>query len=158
MAVNFTGPEWTSYDVGGSLEDVAEQLHAMNEAAQAGWDGAYEPTAWRHDNHIEDVRIDAHLRVHMPHWTEYAKGSDAERAEWDRYIEATRVHEQGHLDLIYQYLQHADTALIGKSDHAAHKEWEHIKHTLDQAEKHYDHQTSHGRHTGTNITVPAHSG
>jgi predicted secreted Zn-dependent protease len=155
MTVTIHPASWSSYDVPGStLAEVAQRIDHMQEAAQTHWHATYQVTQWGEGNHIVAANVDAQLTVSMPHWAGAASRPQAEQDEWNRFVAALHGHEQGHLDLAQQYLQHADALIQGYDEHSAAQQWQDNLTALQQASDAYDSSNDHGRNAGTTITLP----
>jgi predicted secreted Zn-dependent protease len=155
MPVTISGPQWTTFDVHGpTLTEIGQHLEAMPEAAQTGWHGGYHVTRWT-GNTIAAVQVDVNISVSMPHWVENSAAPAAQQAEWERFLTALRAHEQGHVDLITTYLQHADTILENVSEETAAQNWNDNNAALQAASDQYDTSTDHGRNAGTTINLPS---
>jgi predicted secreted Zn-dependent protease len=104
----------TTYDVAGAnLKEVSDKIFGKNGQtalgpggrageAQMGQTLGYTTTTEDVDGNCK-VTIDAGsvtvaltCDILLPHWTNYANGTAAEKAEWDRFIAALTVHEEGH--------------------------------------------------------------
>jgi predicted secreted Zn-dependent protease len=155
MTVTIQPTSESTYEVHGStLAEVGQHIEHMQEAAQTHWHASYHVTQWGEGNTIVAAQVDVQITVSMPHWAGANARPQAEQDEWNRFLAALRTHEQGHVDLANQYLQHADTLLQGYDEHAAAKQWQDNLTALQQASDAYDAGNDHGRNTGTTITVP----
>jgi len=147
-------PTWSTHDVHGrTLEEVAGHIQQMTEAGQTHWTPRYHVQEWEGQT-MKRVQVDVYVEVTMPHWTEYSAATAAEQAEWDRFVEALRAHEQGHIDLVVTYTENADVMLEGLDEHAAAARWQENLYALQQASDQYDTGNDHGRNAGTTIEVP----
>lgn len=146
---------WSTYDVPGStLAEVAKHVDLMQEAAQTHWHATYQVTQWGEGNHITSASVDVQITVSMPHWANASSRPQAEQDEWNRFLDALRTHEQGHIDLATQYLQHADTLIEGHDEQTAAQQWQGNLDALQQASDAYDTSNDHGRNAGTTFTLP----
>ena len=154
MTVLTYEPTWHTYEVHGhSLEEVARHIEQLAEAGQTHWTPSYQVHEWD-GQVIKNVQVDVHLEISMPHWAEYDSAAPAERAEWDRFVEALHAHEQGHVDIVRTYTENADVMLEGLDEHAAAQRWQDNLHAMQQASDQYDLGNDHGRGAGTTITLP----
>jgi len=155
MTVMIHPAGWSTYDVqGGTLAEVAQHIAHMQEAAQTHWHPTYQVTQWGEGNHIVTTSVDVQIAVTMPHWAGASSRPQAEQDEWTRFIDALHGHEQGHIDLAHQYLEHADTLVQGTDEHTAAQQWQDNLNALQQASDSYDSSNDHGRNAGTTITLP----
>jgi predicted secreted Zn-dependent protease len=147
-------PTWTSHDVHGhTLEEVAQHIEQLAEAGQTKWMPTYHAQEWDGAT-ITRAQVDVQVLITMPHWVEYTTVSTAEQAEWDRFFEALRGHEQGHIELVNQYMENADTLLEGVDEHTAAHQWQSNLDALQAASDQYDLGNDHGRNAGTTIDLP----
>jgi predicted secreted Zn-dependent protease len=108
---------------------------------------------------ITGVDLVMHLTVVLPVWQNRDHRPEPEQREWDRFLRALRVHEDGHITIFrreapttYRRLKRARPQTIRDVLNA---ETERIQRLSDA----YDHQTDHGRnqrtpHGTTVIQVP----
>jgi len=111
------------------------------------------------DNRITLVDLQVLLVINMPEWPNAQRRPDPEKNEWQRFLRALRVHEDGHIDIFrresattYQRLLAATPATINA---VLARERRRIQGLSDQ----YDTRTGHGTkqqtpHGTTVITVP----
>ncbi|MGB8645246.1 MAG: DUF922 domain-containing protein [Anaerolineae bacterium] len=152
MSVEFLDTEQVSYDVqADTLMAAAETFSQMDEAAKTEWFPRYDYQTT--GNELSNATITVGTRITMPHWSGYSSASQAEKDEWDRFFAALQAHEQGHLDLVMQHLDHVDEPLVGKSVDGAAQVWQSALAALLSASRAYDGQTDHGRNQGTIIDV-----
>ncbi|HEX7766172.1 MAG TPA: DUF922 domain-containing protein [Nitrospira sp.] len=147
MSVEFVATEWDSYDVQAeTLEEAAEAISDLEEAATAEWFPRYEYEA---DQFVTSAVVTVATKITMPRWVGVESAGAAERAEWERFCAALRSHEEGHVQLVTKVLADVDTHLIGESVDAARKVWDRTLEALAVASRAYDLQTDHGRKLGT---------
>lgn len=134
------------------LTAAAAVIAGMDEAATTEWLPVYDYTTAGGLVDTVDVRV--HVTVTTPLWTGYTRAAAAERREWDRFCTALRAHEQGHVELVREYLTGIDARLIGLTAPRAKLVWEDTLSDLRAASHAYDRRTDHGRRFGTVITPP----
>ena len=112
------------------------------------------------DNRLTTVDLTMRLSIGMPEWPNAVHRPDPEKNEWNRFLRALRVHEDGHIaifrresSLTYRRLLAATPATIND---VLGTEETRIRGLSDR----YDVRTDHGRtqqtpHGNTVITVPA---
>jgi predicted secreted Zn-dependent protease len=155
MTVTIQQASWSTYDVQGqTLEEVARSIEKMQEAAQTHWAANYQVTEWGQGNNIAKADVQVTITVSMPHWSGASSRPQAEQDEWERFLGKLREHEQGHIDLAHQYLEHADTLLEGYDESVAKQQWQSNLSALQQASDGYDSGNDHGRNAGTTIELP----
>jgi predicted secreted Zn-dependent protease len=155
MTVTIQQANWTTYDVQGqTLEEVARNIEQLQEAGQTHWDANYQVTEWGQGNDIVKADVTVTVSVSMPNWPGVTSRPQAEQDEWNRFVEALREHEQGHIDLANQYLENADTLIEGYDEDTAKRQWQENLSALQQASDGYDGQNDHGRNSGTTIELP----
>jgi len=154
MPVTIHPADWTDDDVfGESLDEVADHIERMAEAGQTHWTPSYQVMRWG-GNTIQAVQVDVRTTVTMPHWAGSAGAPPEEQAEWERFVAALHTHEQGHIDLVVQYLEYVDTLLEGVTEQTAAQQWHDNLMALQAASDAYDAGNDHGRNAGTTITLP----
>lgn len=151
MSVEFLDTEWASYAVqADTLEQAAEAISDLEEAGTAEWFPRYEYEA---DQFVTSAVVTVATKITMPRWGGVESAPAAARAEWKRFCAALRTHEEGHLQLVTQFLADVDSQLIGESVDAALKAWDRTLKALAGASRAYDLQTDHGRKLGTVIDL-----
>ena len=148
-------PTWTTYEVQGhTLEEAARNIEQQAEAGRTHWVTRWHVMERNGDHTIKRAEVEVWLEITMPHWSGYDSATAAEKAEWDRFVQALHDHEQGHIDVVREYTENADTMLEGLNDHDAAEAWKNNEAALKQASDHYDGTNDHGRNAGTTITAP----
>lgn len=104
---------------------------------------------------VESVVTKLDLKVRLPRWSPSAGASRELSARWDRYMDALRVHENGHLqtgrDLESSFKSAAAgimTADCGALDAALRASFDSLLRQANQRDKDYDAQTGHGATQG----------
>jgi predicted secreted Zn-dependent protease len=152
VSTEISDAEQESYDLrGASLADVAEEIALKDEAAQTEWFPQYSFTTTGQQLATADVTVK--MRITMPRWPGYDSAPAADQSEWDRFLAALQVHEQGHVDLVLQHLSNIDEQLVGQSPTAARGVWDETLGALKSASDSYDRETNHGRNQGTIIAA-----
>ncbi len=152
MPVDIISPEQVSYTVDGdSLATLAQVISGQDEAAKAEWFPRYEYEM--NGSVVSSVTVTVVTRITMPEWGAYGSASQPEKDEWDRFLAALQSHEQGHLDLVSQYLSNIDEKMTGQSLNGAVSVWKQVLGDLAQASEVYDRQSDHGRNQGTIINL-----
>jgi predicted secreted Zn-dependent protease len=153
VSTDFSATEWVTFDVGGeTLADAAAAIDHMPEAGLTEWWPHYDSQLDEH-GHVTDVTLTIATRVTLPVWTGSQAASGAEQREWERFSAALLAHEQGHLDIVVSHFDGLDQHMIGQPHAHADGIYQHAWHTAQEASNAYDHQTGHGRHTGTVIDM-----
>jgi predicted secreted Zn-dependent protease len=154
MTVTMHDVQWTQQDVPGhTLEEVANHIAQMDEAGQTHWHPTYHATRWEGQT-IAEATVEVQITVTMPHWAGASAAPPEEQAEWERFLGALRAHEQGHIDLVHTYLEHADSLLEGVDEHTAAQQWQANLDALKAASDQYDAGNNHGENEGTVINLP----
>lgn len=140
-----------------TLEDVADSMDAMAEVGNV--DFALELSFANSGNRVTRVDLTMRLTLAMPVWTEVGNRPQAEQNEWNRFLRALRVHENGHLAICrreapvaYRRLRKAKADTI--NDVLSAEETR-----IQRLNDAYDHRTDHGRtqrtrHGTTVIQLP----
>ena len=148
-------PTWKTYEVHGhTLEEVGRHIEQQAEAGLTHWVPRYHVMEWNADRTIKRAEVEVWLEITMPHWAEYDSATPAEKAEWDRFVQALHDHENGHIDIVRQYTENADVMMEGLHEHEADQRWQQNLQALQHASDQYDAGTDHGRNAGTTIEAP----
>ncbi len=143
--------EWSTVS-GASLRDVAAALEGLAEAGHARWSPQFSYEGGDGDV-AASVAVTVGQEITLPNWDGRATASDAEGAEWDRFLSELQAHEQGHLDLAVQYLGNLDERMVGQPISQLQEIFDGALNDLQAASDAYDASTDHGRNTGTIISV-----
>lgn len=84
----------------------------------------------------------------IPKWTNVGRLSAPVQAEWKRFLSATEIHEQGHIDLIRSHYNGVLNKIVGKDSATAETILEDIRAKLQAASDKYDIDTQHGKTQG----------
>jgi hypothetical protein len=102
------GPSWThvgppsgtTFDVSGSLRQVATAVAARPEAGSETATPSKDTETWAPAGGAEKVtaaRVTIDQVVELPVWTDKSKATKNQQAEWDRFHAAITTHEAGHV-------------------------------------------------------------
>jgi predicted secreted Zn-dependent protease len=140
-----------------TLEDLVDTAGADGELARAEFAFALD---YDHANgRLTRIDLTVRLTIDMPEWPNSSRRPQAEQDEWDRFLRALRVHEDGHIAIFrreaattYRTLQRSRPGTI--NDALAREE-----ERINRLSVAYDHRTGHGRtqqtpHGTTEIQVP----
>ncbi len=94
------------------------------------------------------------LKITMPVWDGYSAATQAEKTEWDRFLAALELHEQGHIDIARRDMATIDQVMVGRTEAEAAHEFQHAVAAVQATSDAYDTSTDHGRNNGTIITIP----
>jgi predicted secreted Zn-dependent protease len=101
------------------------------------------------------VEVTAEITITLPRWRTPPDAPDDLRPQWDAYLAALRVHEEGHRDLAVAAARRAHSRLSGfrTSDcrdfnRDANAEGQRILDRLRADNRRYDEKTGHGRTQG----------
>ncbi len=142
---------------GTTLADVADATEDADEVGSANF--RFDLSYSHANGLITNVDLTMELTIALPVWDNYANRPQGEKDEWDRFLRALRVHEDGHIAIYqreapttYDRLRAARPATI---NNVLAAETTRIRRLSDA----YDHQTDHGRrqqtsHGTTVIQVP----
>lgn len=140
-----------------TLSDVADSLGELPEAGHMEFDFelAYDTAADR----ITRVNLTMRMTIDLPVWTRVGSRPAAEQQEWQRFLRAMRVHEDGHADICrsevnttYERLQQATPSTIDDVLEAERQR-------IIRLNELYDHRTGSGTtqqtpHGSTEIRIP----
>ena len=140
-----------------TLADIVASMAAMDEAALAEF--AFALSFDHANNRLTRIDLTMRLRLDMPEWPNASQRPQPEQDEWNRFLRALRVHEDGHIDI---YRREAPTAFQRVSrarPDTAEDVLEAERVRIVGLSDAYDHRTDHGRtqrtrHGTTVITVP----
>ena len=102
------GPSWThvgppsgtTFDVSGTLRQVANAVAARPEAGSETATPSKDTETWAPPGGAEKVtaaRVTIDQVVELPVWTDKSKATKNQQAEWDRFHKAITTHEAGHV-------------------------------------------------------------
>ena len=156
------GPSWThvgpptgsTYDVSGTLRDVANAVGARKEAGSVTTTPTLDTESWAPpggDEKITAARVTVDQVVELPRWTDKSKATVNQQAEWDRFHAAITTHEAGHVKTDKTSYAGAHSKVAGKAPGDGDKALDKVeaKATTDNAT--YDTSTDHGLNQGTGI-------
>jgi len=141
------------YEVSGAtLQDVASAMSGQPEAGKYEWFPTYSYNSDGSDgNNITSAEAKVVIKLTMPMWADQDSASPEAQAEWNRFWQALKDHEDGHARLVEQHLDGIEQQLIGKSPTDAATHWQNALNALQQASDDYDNSTNHGIATGTTL-------
>lgn len=122
---------------------------------------------------VKEILLDSKIEITMPRWVERKNASSDCQDKWDIFLEATRHHEKGHVDIckegvetIKKRLDKASGEKVKKSarecEAACKSAWGELKNKMEQIYKKnfnklqqrqidYDKKTQHGQTQGGNL-------
>jgi hypothetical protein len=151
MPTTYSGPRRDTYTVSGTLADVVATIEQREEAGKATWNPAY--TYQQEGGTITSVDVTCELAIEMPVWSDYSSASAEDRAEWDRFLAALEIHEQGHIQLVQAHLDGAESWFLNQPAESASTLWQDGLARLQAESDGYDADTGHGVYYGCSITV-----
>jgi len=112
------------------------------------------------DNRLTTVDLTVRLTIGMPEWPNGANRPEAERNEWNRFLRALRVHEDGHIDIFRREAPVTYQKLLAATPSTINRELRTEKTRIQGLSDQYDVSNDHGRtqqtpHGTTVITAPA---
>jgi hypothetical protein len=134
-----------------SLAEAAAVFAERDEGGDTTWKPVHSVVT--HDGVVVSATVKVPIIVLMPRWPGASKLSKAARAEWERAYAALKVHEQHHVDLAKQHLQHLHAKLIGTTDAEAGAIFTEAVEKLQKASDDYDAATHHGQTEGTDLNT-----
>lgn len=147
------GAEMLYYTVNGATEkELSREIQLKGPqgyAAYTGWEVSW---TWPgYGSLLCDVSspiVDAVVTVTFPSWDPPAKASPELIEKWARFIAALAVHEQGHVDHVYESLPRIEAAIENADCLTAEAAAQEIIREMNQFDLDYDRETSHGRSQG----------
>lgn len=148
-----SGAEMLYYRVYGSTEEELRreiQIKGPREyAAYTGWEVSW---TWAGYGSLHcDVSspiVDAEVTVTFPSWDPPSDASPELIEKWSAFITALAVHEQGHVDHVYESLLLIETTIENADCLTAEAAAQEIIREMNQFDLDYDRETGHGRSQG----------
>jgi hypothetical protein len=156
------GPSWThvgpptntTYDVSGSLRNVANTIAARTEAGSVTATPTSDTETWAPaggDEKITAARVTVAQVEELPTWTDKSKATTNQQAEWDRFHAAITTHEAGHVSTDKTSFAGAHAAMVGQTPGEGDKKLDAVAAKAKTDNDTYDATTSHGLTQGTGI-------
>jgi hypothetical protein len=156
------GPSWThigppsntTYDVSGTLRNVANTVAARTEAGSETATPTSDTDTWTPDGGTEKIlaaRVTVDQVVELPNWTDKANATTNQQAEWDRFYAAIKTHEAGHVSTDKTSFAGAHSKMVGKSPGDGDKALDAVEAQAKTDNETYDTTTKHGLTQGTGI-------
>lgn len=144
----------TTYAVSGSFVDVANAIAVRTEAGSvtSQFSDIY---LYPDSDPITLANITVTETKMLPTWTDRATGTDAEKAEWDRFRAALDAHENGHIAIDTTRFTDIHRRVLRQTHTRADEIITEAETAATAENDAYDERTDHGRNTGTTITIPA---
>jgi len=173
-----------SLDMGTPLKNATEKFYNINEpllanvhkhfkrlgkyASETVWDvrvpTGTKPTKKGGNMVIDPIPWKVHsVVVWLPKWKNLSSADDADKQEWARFMKCLRVHEQGHVDRIRDYVskqipkawQSASASSVAKLKQKLQTLLNKILAQLKKDSKKYDSDTNHGATQDAVLKPPA---
>jgi len=156
------GPSWThigpptssTYDVSGTLRNVANTIAARTEAGSVTTTPTSDTDTWTPDGGTEKIiaaRVTVDQVVELPTWTDKANATANQQAEWDRFHAAITTHEAGHVSVDKTSFAGAHSKMVGKGPTDGDKALDAVDAKAKTDNDTYDSTTQHGLTQGTGI-------
>lgn len=156
------GPSWThigpptssTYDVSGTLRNVANTIAARKEAGSVTTTPSSDTDTWTPDGGTEKIlaaRVTVDQVVELPTWTDKADATANQQAEWDRFHAAITKHEAGHVSTDKTSFAGAHSKMVGKGPTDGDKALDAVDDKAKADNDTYDATTKHGLTQGTGI-------
>jgi predicted secreted Zn-dependent protease len=156
------GPSWThvgppsnaTYDVSGSLRDVATTIAARTEAGSVTATPSSDTETWTPDGGDETIiaaRVTVAQVEELPNWTDRDKATKNQQAEWDRFKAAITTHEAGHVSTDKASFAAAHSSMVGQKPGDGDKKLDAVAAKAKTDNETYDTTTKHGLTQGTGI-------
>jgi len=141
-----------------TLGDLVDNANPNEEPGEATF--AFAMNFAQVDNRITTVDLTMRLTIGMPEWPNAANRPDAERNEWNRFLRALRVHEDGHIAIFRREAPATYQKLLAATPGTINRELRSERARIQGLSDDYDTRTDHGRtqqtpHGTTVIVVPA---
>lgn len=137
-----------------TLDDAAAEIQQRTEAGSTEWNPTMN-VAVGDNGTVISATVDVSITMTMPHWPGAAKLNKIARAEWNRFVEALKKHEDGHVTLVREHLKGLGESLVGMSQVDADVAFQAALVDLQTASDAYDDGNDHGRNEGTIIDTSA---
>lgn len=156
------GPSWThvgppsnsTYDVSGTLRDVANAVAARTEAGSVKATPSSDTDTWTPDGGDEKIiaaRVTVDQVVELPSWTDKSNATANQQAEWDRFHAAITTHEAGHVATDKTSFAGASSKMVGQTPSDGEAKLDAIAAQATTDNDTYDTTTKHGLTQGTGI-------
>jgi hypothetical protein len=156
------GPSWTkvgphtdsTYNVSGSLRDVANAVSARTEAGSVTATPSRDLETWTPDGGEEQViaaRVTIAQVMELPTWTDKSSATKNQQAEWDRFHAAITTHENGHVATDKTSFAGTHTKMLRKTSADADADLDTVAAQAKTKNDTYDTTTQHGLTQGTGI-------
>lgn len=142
----------TTWNAAGSLESIADEVEARQAGAHVRWNPSYSVTL--DGIYVTAVTVNVPITKEMPVWAGRADASTADQAEWDRFLAALEVHEQGHIDIARRGLQGVGDRMIDSPEDMARQTFNNGVQSVQSQSDTYDASNGHGRTQGAVLTPP----
>lgn len=140
-----------------TLADVTTSMDQLEEAAAAEFhfNMSYDTAGAR----VTNVNLTMRVTIDMPVWTRVAQRPQAEQNEWNRFLRALRVHEDGHITIFRHEAPTTYERLVAATPSTINDVLEAERQRIVQLNEVYDNRTDHGRtqqtpHGTTVIVIP----
>ena len=120
---------------------------------------------------VTNVSVDVEITITLPQWEGYGVATEKEKAKWDKFIEALKEHENGHVEIYKNGVEDVKAAIEGAGpgyglaetcEEACDKAAQDLKSKADQAaedtikeidkeQEEYDDSTNHGENQGATL-------
>jgi predicted secreted Zn-dependent protease len=140
-----------------TLADIVARMGNMAEAALAEFE--FNLSFDHANNRLTRVDLTMRLTLDMPEWPNASQRPQPEQDEWNRFLRALRVHEDGHIAIFRSQAPTAFQRVSRARPDTAEAVLERERLRIIGLSDAYDHRTDHGRtqrtpHGTTVITVP----
>jgi predicted secreted Zn-dependent protease len=157
--VTLDGATVAYYPVEGRNDiEVFASLRARGPAIGGGPHGA--ATTWKIDwksaanAACAPVDVTAGVTVTFPRWTPPPDAPRASLGNWQRYVRALTVHEQGHVDRIREIAGQLPALLAAAGCDGQVAKWEETRAAIAEINDAYDRETDNGAAQGAALFVP----
>jgi hypothetical protein len=147
-------PTSTTYDVSGTLRDVANTIAARTEAGSVTTTPSSDTDTSAPDGGTEKIsaaRVTVDQVVELPTWTDKSSATANQQAEWDRFHAAITTHEAGHVSIDKTDFAGAHQKMVGKVPADGDKALDAVTAKATTDNDTYDTTTQHGLTQGTRI-------
>ena len=97
---------------------------------------------------VSNPIVDAEVTVTFPNWDPPVNAPPELIEKWSAFIAALAVHEQGHVDHVYESLPRIETAIQNADCLTAEEAAQEVIQEMNQFDLDYDRETGHGRSQG----------
>ena len=140
-----------------TLQDLVDNADPNQEAGEARFE--FELDYDHAGGRLTRVDLTMWLTINMPEWSNVSRRRQAEQDEWNRFLRALRVHEDGHIEIFRREAPSTHRKLLRSNPRRIRRALKAEEMRIRALSRAYDHRTRSGLrqqtpHGTTVIQVP----